>query len=70
MRTFRFLADAGERYPGNGHFTCYPATKAEPLKASRFQEGDVVMVIGYTTGEIVGAPNIGVLEVLPYQGCQ
>jgi len=65
---FRFHVNANGRHLGDGAFLCQPAQEARHIVAATFREADVVTVVGYTEGEILGSPYIRFLDILPYEG--
>jgi hypothetical protein len=68
VEEFRFSVNANGRHLGDGVFPCHPAQEARHVVAATFREGEVVTVVGYTDGEILGSPCIRFLDILPYEG--
>jgi len=65
---FRLYVNAKGQHLGEGQFPCLPAWEAEGVPGSSFREGDVATVVGYTEGQVLGAPYIRFVGIIPYEG--
>ena len=63
---FNLYVNAGGRHPGDGKFDCKIKDNAM-IKVSNPREGMAATVVGYTTNEIIGAPEITAVGILPYE---
>jgi len=66
ISNFRLYVNAKGTHIGEAMFFCSPATEARGVRAAGFSERAVATVIGYTDGQILGAPYVRFVDILPY----
>ncbi len=62
---FLLSVNAGGQHLGDGKFSC-KVDKDSTIKVINPAEGTIATIIGYTAENSVGAPNIRVLGIIPY----
>ncbi len=66
ITNFNLYVNAGGRRLGDGKFGCSVKDNAI-IAVPDADEGTIATVVGYTTSEIIGAPKIKVVGIIPYE---
>lgn len=63
---FNFNLNAGGQHLGDGKFGC-TVTDEAVIEIGDVEEGMVATVVGYTANEMIGAPHIMAVGIIPYE---